>query len=233
MDFEHFDFLNAAPGEVLALLVDVEPSAWVMSTLCSIDRSRLSDVEAVAFLQVHQRLTAWLAAIGLDAVLPAASIEPLVEEFTVLVPDSDEERTIRIADVRREELACALRLPASTSQHLIDTARLLAGPLAATGDALAVGDVTERHVAVIVEAAGRLPGRWLRDDAERASSPPPARNCSAGSCPRRAGGRWRRPAPRPAACCWPSMLRGRRGVAGTRSARGTCTSPTSWTGSRR
>ena len=58
------------------------PSAWVMSMLCSIDRSRLSDVEAVAFLQVHQRLTAWLAAIGLDAVLPAASAEPLVEEFT-------------------------------------------------------------------------------------------------------------------------------------------------------
>ena len=111
MDFESFDLFNAAPGEVLALLVDVEPSPWVMSMLCSIDRSRLSDSEAVAFLQVHQRLTAWLAAIGLDAVLPAASIEPLVEEFTVLVPDSDEERTIRIADVRREELACALRLP--------------------------------------------------------------------------------------------------------------------------
>jgi len=168
MDFEHFDFVNAAPGEVLALLVDVEPSAMVMSMLVSIDRSRLSDTEAVTFLQVHQRLMGWLAAIGLDAVLPAASAEPLVDEFTVLVPDSDEERTIRIADVRREELACALRLPASVAQQRIDTARLLAGPLAATGDALAVGDVTERHVAVMVEAAGRLPGRWMRDDAEMA-----------------------------------------------------------------
>ena len=168
MDFESFDLFNAAPGEVLALLVDVEPSPWVMSMLCSIDRSRLSDSEAVAFLQVHQRLTAWLASLGLQAVLPAASAEPLIDEFTVLVPDSDEERTIRIADVRREELACALRLPASVAQQRIDTARLLAGPLAATGDALAVGDVTERHVAVIVEAAGRLPGRWMRDDAERA-----------------------------------------------------------------
>ncbi len=169
MDFEHFDLFNAAPGEVLALLVDVEPSPWVMSMLCSIDRSRLSDTEAVAFLQVHQRLMGWLAAIGLDAVLPAASAEPLVEEFTVLVPDSDEERTIRIADVRREELACALRLPASVAQARIDTARLLSGPLAATGEALAVGDVTERHVAVVVEAAGRLPGRWMRDNTERAA----------------------------------------------------------------
>ena len=233
MDFDHFDFLNAAPGEVLGLLVDVEPSAWVMSMLCSIDRSRLSDVEAVAFLQVHQRLTAWLAAIGLDAVLPAASAEPLVEEFTVLVPDSDEERTIRIADVRREELACALRLPASVAQQRIDTARLLAGPLAATGDALAVGDVTERHVAVIVEAAGRLPGRWLRDDAERASSPPPARNCSAASCPRRVGARWRRPAPSPDACSWRSTPRGRPRGAGRPGAPATCLSRTSWMGSRR
>ena len=166
MDFEHFDLFNAAPGEVLGLLVDVEPSAMVMCLLMSIDRTRLSDSEAVTFLQVHQRLGAWWAAVGLDAVLPAASAEPLVEEFTVLVPDSGEERTIRIADVRREELACALRLPAALAQQRIDTARLLAGPLAATGDALAVGDVTERHVAVVVEAAGRLPGRWMRDPQE-------------------------------------------------------------------
>ena len=64
MDFEHFDLFNAAPGEVLGLLVDVEPSAMVMCLLMSIDRTRLSDTEAVTFLQVRQRLGAWRKLVG-------------------------------------------------------------------------------------------------------------------------------------------------------------------------
>ncbi|MBK9739667.1 MAG: DUF222 domain-containing protein [Actinobacteria bacterium] len=154
--------------ELLDRLLAARPDAWVMSALAGINRTALSDDDAVVFLQVHQRVAAWWAAVRFEAIIPAAAAEPLVEEFTLLVPGSDEERTIRIADVRREELGAALRLPAATAQDHIDTARLLAGPLAATAAALAAGEITDRHVAVLVEAAGRLPGRGMRDDTERA-----------------------------------------------------------------
>ena len=164
------DFVDGlTPGELLGVLAGMRPSALVLDALMTIDRAALSDVDAVAFLQVHQRVAAWWAAVGLEAIIPAAAAEPLIEEFTLLVPGSEEERRIRIADVRREELGAALRLPAATAQDHIDTARLLAGPLAATAAALAAGEVTDRHVAVIVEAAGRLPGRGMRDDTERAA----------------------------------------------------------------
>ena len=164
------DFVDGlTPGELLGVLAGMRPSALVLDALMTIDRAGLSDVDAVAFLQVHQRVAAWWASVGLEAIIPAAAAEPLIEEFTLLVPGSDEERRIRIADVRREELGAALRLPAATAQDHIDTARLLAGPLAATAAALAAGEITDRHVAAIVEAAGRLPGRWMRDDTERAA----------------------------------------------------------------
>ncbi|MBK9739974.1 MAG: DUF222 domain-containing protein [Actinobacteria bacterium] len=164
------DFVDGlTPAELLGMLAGMRPSALVLDALMTIDRVALSDVDAVAFLQVHQRVAAWWAAVGLEAIIPAAAAEPLIEEFTLLVPGSEEERRIRIADVRREELGAALRLPAATAQDRIDTARLLAGPLAATAAALAAGAVTDRHVAVIVEAAGRLPGRGMRDDTERAA----------------------------------------------------------------
>ncbi|MBK9739965.1 MAG: DUF222 domain-containing protein [Actinobacteria bacterium] len=164
------DFVDGlTPAELLGMLAGMRPSALVLDALMTIDRAALSDVDAVAFLQVHQRVAAWWAAVRFEAIIPAAAAEPLVEEFTLLVPGSEEERRIRIADVRREELGAALRLPAATAQDRIDTARLLAGPLAATAAALAAGEVTDRHVAVIVEAAGRLPGRAMRDDTERAA----------------------------------------------------------------
>ena len=124
------DFVDGlTPGELLGVLAGMRPSALVLDALMTIDRAALSDVDAVAFLQVHQRVAAWWASVGLEAVIPAAAAEPLVEEFTLLVPGSEEERRIRIADVRREELGAALRLPAATAQDRIDTARLLAGPL--------------------------------------------------------------------------------------------------------
>ena len=145
-------------------LLTLAPDAFVMAALAGVDRAALSDGDAVAFLQVHQRVAGWWAAVRFEAIIPAAALEPLIEEFTLLVPGSQEERVIRIADVRREELGAALRLPAATAQDHIDTARLLAGPLAATAVALSAGEITDRHVAVIVEAAERLPGRHQRDD---------------------------------------------------------------------
>jgi hypothetical protein len=68
--------------------------------------------------------------------------------------------------VVREELASAVRLSPVTAQRRIDTARLLHGPLAATCEALSLGEITPSQVTVIVEACRRLPGFFQRDDAE-------------------------------------------------------------------
>ena len=74
-----------------------------------------------------------------EVLVAAASPERMVEEYTLLVPGSDEERTVRIEDAVREEVAAAVRWSPSTAQQRIDTARLLAGPLAATRSGAGVG----------------------------------------------------------------------------------------------
>ena len=167
--FEDIDPFTASPAELLAQVADLEPGPFVMSVLLMIDRAALNGDDAITFLQVHERVTAWWASLQTDALVAAASPSRLIDEFTLLDPrpGHDEERTIRIEDAIREELAAAVRWSLSAAQHRIDSARLLAGPLAETRLALARGEITAGHVAVVVEAAGRLPGRFAEEGVER------------------------------------------------------------------
>ena len=156
-----------APRVRLALLRDMPPDAEVVSALAHIDETDLAPDDAITYLQVVERLASWLAARRNAALVAAAAPEPRVAEFTVLVPDSDEERTLRIADAAREEIAAALRWTHAGAQSQIDTARLLAGPLAATGEALKSGEISAAHVSAMVEHASRLPGHLQGDATER------------------------------------------------------------------
>ena len=161
------DPFTASPRELLSSVVDIEPGPFAMAILLMIDRSRLSADDAITFLQVHERVASWWGSIQAEALVAAASPDGMVDEFTILEPDSsrDEERTIRIQDAVREEVSSALRWSASAAQSRIDAARLLHGPLVTTRDALARGEISAGHVSVIVEAARRLPGVWSVDDA--------------------------------------------------------------------
>ena len=91
------DPVTASPRELLASVADVEPGPFAMAILLMIDRSRLTADDAITFLQVHERVTSWWAAIQAEALVAAATPERMVDEFTILEPDSsrDEERTIR------------------------------------------------------------------------------------------------------------------------------------------
>ena len=149
-----FDLLSATPAQLLECVVDMEPGLFAQSVLLMIDRTALSPADAITFLQVHERVASWWSSIQAEVLVAAAGDEPVVEEFALL-----DERTVRVEDAIREEVAAALRWSPVTAQHRIDTARLLAGPLAATREALALGDLTSGHVAVLVEASSRLPGR--------------------------------------------------------------------------
>jgi hypothetical protein len=126
--FIDVDPLICAPGELLAAVVDDEPGLMVMSALLMVDRAALGPDDAITWVQIHERVTAWWASLQVAALVAAAEPEPR-----------------------------------------IDAARLLAGPLAATHEALSLGEITMGHVRVVVEQACRLPGRWMRDDAETAT----------------------------------------------------------------
>ena len=167
MDIEGLglDPFSASPGELLASVADAAPGPMTMSVLLMIDRSRLSPDDALLFLQVHERVAAWWHALQADALVAVADPEPRIDDYRILDPrpDHDEERTVRIEDAVREEVAAALRLPPSTAQARIDSARLLAGPLAATAESLELGEISAAHVAVIVDAIERISSRLDRD----------------------------------------------------------------------
>ena len=124
---------------------------------------------AIARLREVEREMARLHALQAELLVAAASPEPRVAELLVLDPRPgyDDERLGRIADVVREEIACALRWSPSVAQSRIDAARLLCGPLASTHAALASGEITQRHAMELVESAIRLPGRHGRTDDDR------------------------------------------------------------------
>lgn len=162
--FTNLDPFTASPAELLACIEDLEPGLFVQSVLLMIDRTVLSPRDAVTCLQVHERISAWWAAVQADLLVAAASGAPVVDEFPLLDrgpgPSSGREREVRIEDTVREEVAAAVRWSPATAQHRIDTARLLAGPLAGTAESLSLGEISTGHVTVIVEAASQLPGRF-------------------------------------------------------------------------
>ncbi len=155
------DPFTAAPGDLLRSVADLAPGSLMMATLLMVDRTALAPEDALLYLQLHQRVGAWWAAMEADAVVAAASPEPRIDEFLVLDPrpDHDEERLIRIEDAAREEVAVSLRLAPVVAQRRIDHARLLAGPLAATRTAMEHGEITPAHAAIVCDAAERLSTR--------------------------------------------------------------------------
>ncbi|MDO8309742.1 MAG: DUF222 domain-containing protein [Actinomycetota bacterium] len=157
------DILSGTVGDLLAFVASMEPGPFAQSILLGIDAMTLSPEDALAYTREHRRVASWWASLETRALVAAASGHRRVEEILVLDPVSDSERTVRIADAVREEIAAALRLSPVTAQQRIDTARLLAGPLRATHAALAAGEVSPSHVSVIVEAAARLDGVWEAD----------------------------------------------------------------------
>lgn len=144
--------------EILADLLRMPPSAFVLEVLMTIDRSALGGDDAVTFLEILQRVQSRLHGVQAEVLVAAASHERMVEEYAVLDPRRgyDEQRTIRIEDAIREEIAAALRWSPSTAQARIDAARVMCTSLVRTRQALLNGSITPQHAAVIVEAAGRI-----------------------------------------------------------------------------
>ena len=113
---------------------------------------------SITTIQHLEREIARLYALQAEALVAVATHEPVVDEFALIDPVYARECQVRVEDAVREEVSAALRWSPSMAQSRIDEARLLLGPLDDVAAALAVGDLTPRHLGVIVEAARRLPG---------------------------------------------------------------------------
>jgi len=151
-----FDPFTDSPSVILDQVCDVEPGLFVASILEMLDPASLSAPDAVRYLQVHERVASWWASRQSVALVAAAGRVPSSQEFVLLDRLSQTERVVRIAELARDDIAAALRWGPMSTQSRIDQARLLAGPLTATHQALSLGEITPMHVRILTEAAQRL-----------------------------------------------------------------------------
>lgn len=151
-----FDPFTDSPSVILDHVCDVEPGLFVQSVLEMMDPALLSPRDAVRYLQVHERVTSWWASRQSVALVAAAGRVPTVDEFVLLDRLDDSERSVRISELARDEIAAALRWGPMSTQSRIDQARLLVGPLTATHEALTMGEITPVHVRILTEAVQRL-----------------------------------------------------------------------------
>jgi len=169
-----FDPFTDSAEVILDHVCDLEPGLFVQSVLEMLDPALLSQRDAIRYLQVHERIASWWASRQSVALIAAAGRVPVAEEFSVLDRLSDTERTVRISEVVRDDIAAALRWGPMSTQSRIDQARLLAGPLASTHEALTLGEITPVHARILTEAAQRL-STWdaleqVTHDANRAGA---------------------------------------------------------------
>jgi len=151
-----FDPFTDSPSVILDQVCDVEPGLFVASILEMLDPSSLNARDAVRYLEVHERVASWWASRQSVALVAAAGRVPSTQEFVLLDRLSQTERVVRIAELARDDIAAALRWGPMSTQSRIDQARLLAGPLTATHQALSLGEITPVHVRILTEAAQRL-----------------------------------------------------------------------------
>lgn len=151
-----FDPFTDSAEVILDHICDLEPGLFVQSVLEMLDPASLNPRDAIRYLQVHERIASWWASRQSVALIAAAGRVPSADEFILLDRLSDTERMVRISEMARDDIAAALRWGPMSTQSRIDQARLLAGPLTATHEALSLGEITPVHVRILTEAAQRL-----------------------------------------------------------------------------
>ncbi|MDQ6650085.1 MAG: HNH endonuclease [Actinomycetota bacterium] len=119
-------------ARALATAIAVGPGPAAITLLSQVDPAALDDVDRVAHLQAWERSARWVAARQANAVVAVAGERPA---------DRD--------DFAREHVRLALLGSGGSSRADVDTARALAGPLAAVGAALDRGELSYDHARVL------------------------------------------------------------------------------------
>lgn len=123
-------------GEVLARLNDVPAGPWLAVLIAEIDRCALTAWDFPPYLQACQRVQSWAA----------AQLAAGVAQFASLAGDHAVDK----------EIALALSEPAGAAQTRIWQARRLRRLLPKVWRALAAGEVSDRHVARLIDATSTV-----------------------------------------------------------------------------
>ncbi len=145
--------LADAPDQAAAYLAALQPGGEAVSGLARLDVSVLSRGGRVDALVAIEKQLAWLAGVQ-QRVLAGMLADPLT-------PDDPHDALGALErSWLREEVACALRLPAGSAQARLVTAHDLVGRLPATLRLLENGVISARHAEALADAV-----RGLDDEA--------------------------------------------------------------------
>lgn len=144
---------TAADDDALWQALADQPRDWLATA-----PEELTAFEAVDYLEALQQQQSRLAALESRALVVAAG--RYVDERVITAPSTGDapERRFVLRDMAMDEIAAALRRSTGVVYDEIVTARLLAGPLPGTFEALHAGRITARHARAIADQARRFDG---------------------------------------------------------------------------
>jgi hypothetical protein len=128
---------STGDGEMLAHLDEVPAGAWLAVVLESVDRSKLTALDLLAYQRQCARLQAWLAAQQMAAVAQLATC-----------PHDDVAPDV--------EVGFALREPRGAAQRRVWQSRRVIRRLPRWWQAMADGELSERHVSKLVDATATV-----------------------------------------------------------------------------
>jgi hypothetical protein len=143
LDIEVAELLRATPGyKILGELIAINPHS-------------LGEAGKLDYLAALDRQESWICALKQEALVAIAG-EVADETGGIFGAVDDEER---------EDVATALRLSPTAAQNRIDVARVLVGHLPNTISALATGEISSAHAAVIAKETATAIRNGLSEDA--------------------------------------------------------------------
>jgi hypothetical protein len=143
LDIEVAELLRATPGyKILGELIEINPHS-------------LGEAGKLDYLAALDRQESWICALKQEALVAIAG-EVADETGGIFGAVDDEER---------EDVATALRLSPTAAQNRIDVARVLVGHLPNTISALATGEISSAHAAVIAKETATAIRNGLSEDA--------------------------------------------------------------------
>ena len=137
----------------LSRAADASPSAATVRLLAAVADEPLSPRARVDFLVCVEKAQAWLASLTTRPLVEAVGT---VDLPGVRDPLAGPSIALLEQDADREDIRVALRLSDPAVRSRINVARWLAGPLAATGRALAEGHLSWLQARALVEAAATV-----------------------------------------------------------------------------
>ena len=150
------NLVQADTSQQVAKLLLAIPGIATLTDLVAINPDDLLPAARIDYLSALERQTSWLQALMQRAVIAVAGAAPSESDGSGIFFGVD--------DSEREDISTALRLSANTAQLRIDLARTLVNHLPNTCSALATGEISSAHAAVIAKETASAIRDGLSED---------------------------------------------------------------------